>query len=619
MAAASGRYRTGPSGLGTSPSNADEGFWSYAVPSQNENSSEPAKQNASSNGSTFYQEARQPLAQHQNSSIRPKTRHTVKSKTSIDGPRLGNSATLRPPVNEQAEHSGVSSENDSLLDLYKGNPERPSRTTSRDRSKAKRKSSRSAAASTVHEESVPHDPESKWIHRDKLAQIESRELAEMGLRVGRPSRASSRKSVRTRKSSTDMAEQQEQEEEYAAIREGKRQRQTSPDHTEQVQDHQYQEVQEASPPRSEEPPSSIPRPGTSRIPVSRNTPPSGLNENGYSDSPSGPRRKRSAGSLGNMKARSRSQSGNSQNLLNFSNEQDTPETPTNGISGSPTSPQSSPQKGRVASKGAPSTGNRAVSANRKASGQQQPRQRSVSTTSNKESRRPGTSSGPRPPTARPEGEAPWIATMYKPDPRIPPEEQMLPTHAKRLAQAQGKQSQDDSEFRLVDSEDSRLDGDDNGDKARSPDGTADPRKSSARKRDSAQGYDEGRMSEKRASGQWPLRTPSGQMVQSHQGPRQYLQQQQSHNQRPQQFSPIKTEPEIWIGGNGGATEQNQRSGSYSAARPANSPGNGNNSAAGYNRNSKNYDAPVNQPVKLKEEKDDSGEKKKKGCGCCVVM
>ena len=42
----------------------------------------------------------------------------------------------------------------------------------------------------------------------------------------------------------------------------------------------------------------------------------------------------------------------------------------------------------------------------------------------------------RPQTAvnRPEGEAPWIADMYKPDPRIHPDQQLLPTFAKRLAQ-----------------------------------------------------------------------------------------------------------------------------------------------------------------------------------------
>lgn len=42
------------------------------------------------------------------------------------------------------------------------------------------------------------------------------------------------------------------------------------------------------------------------------------------------------------------------------------------------------------------------------------------------------------PIDRPEGEAPWLATMYKPDPHLPPDEQMLPTHAKRLAEEQAR-------------------------------------------------------------------------------------------------------------------------------------------------------------------------------------
>lgn len=44
----------------------------------------------------------------------------------------------------------------------------------------------------------------------------------------------------------------------------------------------------------------------------------------------------------------------------------------------------------------------------------------------------------RPPTAinRPEGDPPWLATMYKPDPRLPPDQQMLPTLAKKMQQEQ---------------------------------------------------------------------------------------------------------------------------------------------------------------------------------------
>lgn len=50
--------------------------------------------------------------------------------------------------------------------------------------------------------------------------------------------------------------------------------------------------------------------------------------------------------------------------------------------------------------------------------------------------RPITRSGDRPSTSanRPEGDPPWLATMYKPDPRLPPDQQMLPTHAKKMQQ-----------------------------------------------------------------------------------------------------------------------------------------------------------------------------------------
>lgn len=55
------------------------------------------------------------------------------------------------------------------------------------------------------------------------------------------------------------------------------------------------------------------------------------------------------------------------------------------------------------------------------------------------SQRPVTRGGEaRPPTAinRPEGDPPWLATMYKPDPRLPPDQQMLPTLARKMQQEQ---------------------------------------------------------------------------------------------------------------------------------------------------------------------------------------
>jgi len=53
--------------------------------------------------------------------------------------------------------------------------------------------------------------------------------------------------------------------------------------------------------------------------------------------------------------------------------------------------------------------------------------------------RPTTRSGENRPTTaanRPEGDPPWLATMYKPDPRLPPDQQMIPTVAKKLQQEQ---------------------------------------------------------------------------------------------------------------------------------------------------------------------------------------
>ncbi|RKF62638.1 hypothetical protein OnM2_032057 [Erysiphe neolycopersici] len=74
------------------------------------------------------------------------------------------------------------------------------------------------------------------------------------------------------------------------------------------------------------------------------------------------------------------------------------------------------------------------------------RSRSVSV-SRETTNRPSTRSGPNihtissratengyASTKRPEGDPPWLSSMYKPDPRLPPEQQLLPTIAKRLQQ-----------------------------------------------------------------------------------------------------------------------------------------------------------------------------------------
>ncbi|RJE26416.1 hypothetical protein PHISCL_01217 [Aspergillus sclerotialis] len=67
-----------------------------------------------------------------------------------------------------------------------------------------------------------------------------------------------------------------------------------------------------------------------------------------------------------------------------------------------------------------------------------PRSRAVSGNGGS-GQRPTTRSGETRPTTsvnRPEGDPPWLATMYKPDPRIPPDQQILPTHARKMQQEQ---------------------------------------------------------------------------------------------------------------------------------------------------------------------------------------
>lgn len=99
--------------------------------------------------------------------------------------------------------------------------------------------------------------------------------------------------------------------------------------------------------------------------------------------------------------------------------------------GTPTA-QSNPAK--KTPKGTPGSANRKTSApptTRKTT----PRSRAVSGNGQRPTTRSGES---RPTTAvnRPEGDPPWLATMYKPDPRLPPDQQILPTHARKMQQEQ---------------------------------------------------------------------------------------------------------------------------------------------------------------------------------------
>lgn len=185
------------------------------------------------------------------------------------------------------------------------------------------------------------------------------------------------------------------------------------------------------------------RSSSSRIPLSKSSPLPVPQEHIERSTPL-PRKRGASGNWSELnedglrynKLRNRSYSQGSQVLLDDIEGMGSPSQPN-----SPQSPQqgyqTSPSKSRNPSKADPSPGQRKLSTPGSTStSTPKPRTMSGGTTN----KRPPTRSGSegRPPTAinRPEGDPPWLATMYKPDPRLPPEQQIIPTHAKRLQQEQ---------------------------------------------------------------------------------------------------------------------------------------------------------------------------------------
>lgn len=84
------------------------------------------------------------------------------------------------------------------------------------------------------------------------------------------------------------------------------------------------------------------------------------------------------------------------------------------------------------------TGARKTSAPAKAPTGNKPKSRTNpskdSTSSSSGTSRPVTRSGELSPSKQPEGEPPWMVSAYRPDPRLPPDQQLLPTVARRLQQ-----------------------------------------------------------------------------------------------------------------------------------------------------------------------------------------
>lgn len=306
--------------------------------------------------------------------------------------------------------------------------------------------------------------EDHWIHRDKLARIESEELQQAAMRIHHQSRGTSKAgSVRSRSqdpqglgvngisttsSTADATEpwpgmQRQRLGSPVPIDEGEYDEPTEDERRnwdlrrpEEIAASSYEESTTATLYKS---PGL--RKSSSRIPVLASSPSTAVIADPMEGgSPIQRARTQTYGSsdgegLSFGKGRRASESAAVESA-SPSPPNDTSSTPP--LSSRPVSRgHSSPTK-KTTSKSTPGSTTRktsAQSANRKAPVPANQKNRTASSSSGKD--RPPTRSGEnRPGTSHnpPEGDPPWLATMYKPDPRLPPDQQIIPTHAKRMQQ-----------------------------------------------------------------------------------------------------------------------------------------------------------------------------------------
>ena len=324
-----------------------------------------------------------------------------------------------------------------------------------------------ASISSVNASSVYHgvpqnmyrldddDPEG-WIHRDKLARIENEELQAAGISLPTGSRTSSRSGRRgqSRETQDDNRDKQDQlnQSSFSKIK-GKHS--ITPRVEENDEEDERAEWDLRSPEETAEqenakvsnvfvnPPLRL---NGSRIPILASNPFAAHPERADKEIPT-TRKRNASGSiankdgLSNPKIRDQGSSALVHNSPDSRNDavNDASSPPEHAVdksaqtspikSTTPRSPIATPQMANNVRKTTPTSRKTSNSHNRIPSG-----------SNNSPSTRPGTRSGEpdRPKTAinRPEGDPPWLATMYRPDPRLPPDQQIIPTHAKKQQQAQ---------------------------------------------------------------------------------------------------------------------------------------------------------------------------------------
>lgn len=324
--------------------------------------------------------------------------------------------------------------------------------------------------------------DSAWIHRDKLAQIEIQEMEEAGFyrhssrrseSEGPARHRTSRSMSRPRRSAsrTDQKRQHEidTDEDYAAAYPGNEE---SPRKRVSTVPSAPEEDQEASHGAQQEPTyamrdfdpyrdsqfhaaeaitaqlnaqrqqqQTLVRPGTSRIPVSRVSPVP-VSSQAVDRESQLPRSRAGSqnwgGSFDEMQYARKVRSGSMSSQVLLDSDIDHQRiTPPGSSNKNSSNEGTSPPKSQIPKKTV--SGGRTASAASGAPSRPGSSHQNKRGTSTSGARRPGSSSGHKSrPSAGypPDGDAPWISSMYKPDPRLPPDQQMLPTHAKRMMQEQ---------------------------------------------------------------------------------------------------------------------------------------------------------------------------------------
>lgn len=344
--------------------------------------------------------------------------------------RKGTAETGRPNYNridelgqQEGAMSRSGSEADSLLDLYRHN------------------TSNGNVSSNSLDDEIPEnmykpkeDDYEGWIHREKLAKIESEELQAAGINLANARRTHSknvRRDISRGRRSDEIAPGERREEKKPRLSEPAVEEEDDNDNANwDLRSPEEIEAESAAYQIYTQP---LLRKAGSRIPVLTSSPNPIPPERLERDTPL-PRKRTMSNSMSPddslLVSKSRSQRENGDGVS----------TPTSAdrAGSKPSSPTKTKSKGTPASPPGTLTGRRTTPANRKPTAPTKPKEQTSKSTS--PTQRPGTRGREleRPRTAlnQPQGDPPWLATMYKPDPRLPPDQQIVPTHARKQQQAQ---------------------------------------------------------------------------------------------------------------------------------------------------------------------------------------